>query len=78
MASLPRQRRAWAQELRRVAHLNGIDRVSDNAGRDEVKGMADAILACAPPARLTLHEWNKKQKDDGTINKAWLEVATAE
>ena len=46
MAALPQQRRQWAQELRRVAIVNGVASVSDNAARDKIKTMAEAVLAC--------------------------------
>ena len=41
------QRRAWVQELRRVASCSGTPRLSDNANRRKIQEMAEAVLGCA-------------------------------
>ena len=40
------QRRELVKELRAVAAKCGVPRVPDNAARDKVREMAEAILAC--------------------------------
>lgn len=44
-------RTGHVQELRRLASAHGVARVADNAGKDRVKGMVDALMAkCLPAA----------------------------
>ena len=51
MADLRSQRREGAQTIRRVASSCGVPLVSDNASRQRIKDMAEAVLQCAALSR---------------------------
>lgn len=59
MADLPTRRRALVQELRRLAIQHGVARVPDNANRQKVQQMAQALLnshALDPAARAAAQQ----------------------
>ena len=54
MAEAKGQRREHAQVLRRIASSLGVARCRDNASREQIKEMADAVMAAGASAREAL------------------------